>query len=196
MGGREAAALVRLGGLAPGVSVLDAGCGSGYFTRRFAAAGAEVIGLDIDAAMLAYARARDPHSCYVQGDLHALPFADASFDIAAAVTSLCFVADERRALGELIRVARRAVLLGLLDRGSLLYLLERGRGGYAGARWHRRGEIEQLARAWPAVRAVSVERLLFWPFGAGIGRLLERVPGLKRLGGFMAVRIELRTPRD
>jgi SAM-dependent methyltransferase len=192
MGEREAAALLRLGGLREGMSVLDAGCGSGFFTRHFAAVGAAVVGLDRDSGMLAYARQRDARPPYVQGDLLALPFADRSFDVAAAVTSLCFVADERRALGELIRVARRAVVLGLLHRHSLLYLLKRGRGGYAGARWHTRDEIERLARGFPAVQAVIVESLLFWPGGAGLGRLLERMPGLSDFGAFMAVKIELK----
>ncbi len=81
----------------PGISGLDAGCGSGYFTRRFSAAGCAVVGLDVDPTMLDFARARDPHTHYVRGNLLALPFADKSFVVAAAVASLCFVPDETRA---------------------------------------------------------------------------------------------------
>lgn len=192
MGQAEADALLRLGRLAPGMRVLDAGCGSGYFTRRFAAAGCEVVGVDRQAAMLAYARSRDPRSRYVQADLLALPFRDKGFDVAAAVTALCFVPDERRALAELIRVARRTVLLGLLHRRSLLYWRKHGRGAYAGARWHTRAELERLLRQFPTVRDYRIEALLFWPGGARWGRRFERLPWLAaRFGAFLAVRIDL-----
>lgn len=38
--------------------VLDVGCGTGRFTQRLEAAGAEVVGVDLDAAMLEVARSR------------------------------------------------------------------------------------------------------------------------------------------
>jgi ubiquinone/menaquinone biosynthesis C-methylase UbiE len=191
MGEAEAAALIRLGGFGPGVTLLDAGCGSGWFTRRFAQTGCMATGVDRDAAMLAYARRRDAATRYVRADMTALPFHSRDFDVVTAVTSLCFVRDEARALAELLRVARHTVLLGLLHRRSPLYLRKRGRGAYAGARWHRRTEIEARLRQFPAVKDYTIETLLFWPFGPGIGWLLERAPGLKHFGGFMAVKINL-----
>jgi SAM-dependent methyltransferase len=42
----------------PGEAILDLGCGDGALTARIAAAGAEVLGVDLDADMLAAARAR------------------------------------------------------------------------------------------------------------------------------------------
>lgn len=191
MGEAEAAALIRLGGLGAGVSLLDAGCGSGWFTRRFARTGCTVTGVDRDAAMLAYARRRDAAARYVQADMTALPFRVQSFDIATAVTSLCFVRDEERAIAELLRVARRTVLLGLLHRRSPLYLRKRGRRTYAGARWHTRLEVETWLRQLPAVKDFAIETLLVWPFGPGVGRWLEHAPGLKHFGSFMAVKINL-----
>ncbi len=41
---------------------LDVGCGTGHYCGRFAAAGAEAVGIDLDAAMIAYARAHYPHA--------------------------------------------------------------------------------------------------------------------------------------
>ena len=130
MGEAEAQALIRLGGLGPGQTLLDVGCGSGWFSRRFAAEGCAVTGLDPDPAMLAYARSQPGAVRYVRGRMEALPFPDRSFDIVSAVTSLCFVTDQCAALREMARVARHAVVLGLLNRHSLLYLLKHDRGAY------------------------------------------------------------------
>ncbi len=191
IGGLEADALIRLGNLGAGRHVLDAGCGSGWFSRRFAAAGARVTGVDRDPAMLAYARGLGGGVEYLEGDMRALPMPDKCFDVVTAVTSLCFVADEARALAEMARVARKRIVLGLLHRHSPLYLKKHDRGAYAGARWHARDDVEQLVAGFPGARDVEVETLLFWPGGPRLGRAFEAVPGLKRFGGFMAVKITL-----
>lgn len=187
----EAEALIRLGGLGPGRCVLDAGCGSGWFSRRFAAAGARVTGVDRDPAMLIHARGLGGGVEYVEGDMLALPMPDKCFDVVTAVTSLCFVADETRALAEMARVARSGIVLGLLHRRSLLYLRKHERGAYSGARWHTRNDAGRLVAGLPGVRDMEVETLLFWPGGPRLGRVLEAVPGLRRFGGFMAVIINL-----
>lgn len=191
MGSVEAEKLIRLGGIGVDTRVLDAGCGTGWFSRRFATTGARVTGIDRDPAMLAYARGLDGEVEYLEGDMRALPLPDKSVDVVAAVTSLCFVADETRALAEMARVARRHVVLGLLHRHSLLYLRKYGRGAYTGARWHTRVDVERLAARLPGVRDVQVETLLFWPGEPRLGRALEAVPGLRYVGGFMAVKIAL-----
>ena len=52
-------ALLRAVGPVRGLRVLDLGCGQGYFTRKLAARGASVIGLDWSAGMIARARAQE-----------------------------------------------------------------------------------------------------------------------------------------
>ena len=95
-------------GLRPAESILDAGCGTGYFGRRFAAAGHPVVGIDLDCAAASYAsRSQLLRLSWVVGDMMALPFPDRSFDCVIAVTSLCFVEDEAKAVKEIIRVARQ-----------------------------------------------------------------------------------------
>jgi SAM-dependent methyltransferase len=140
-------------GLQPSETLHDVGCGSGWFTRRFAAEnGWNVTGLDRDPAMLGFARAHGRNERYLEGDARALPFADASFDRVIAIASLCFVADERRALAEIVRVARRGFAVGWLNRHSLWHRRHAGRPAYQGAAWHTsRGS------------ACPVRRICRWP---------------------------------
>lgn len=175
--------------LRPDETILDAGCGTGYFTRRFVQDCHPVVGLDRDPAAVAYAHASTtpPLPCVV-ADMTALPFADRSFDCVIAMASLCFVADEAQALKELLRVARRRFGLGLLNRDSLLYR-EKGRraGSYAGAHWHSGRTVAALLRDLP-VQDLRVATAIFLPDGGALAQMLERVaPGSLTWGGFIAV---------
>ena len=174
----------------PGASLLDAGCGTGYFTRRFAAAGGRVTGLDRDPAMLAHARAhRAGPEEYLLGDMRELPFPDRSFDYCVSVTALCFVPEERAALAELARVSRRGVALGLLNRRSLLYL-QKNRGGssgaYRGAHWHTAREAHSLFEGLPFADP-EIRYAVFLPSGNAAARSVEAwLPARVPLGAFLA----------
>ncbi|CAG1012529.1 hypothetical protein BURK2_04538 [Burkholderiales bacterium] len=92
-----------------------------------------------------------------------------------SVTALCFIADEGLALAEMIRVARRRIVLGLLNRHSLLWW-QKGRGGgvgaYRGARWHT---PEQAAQIWLGldVKAGMTRTAVLLPGGGTLARRLE-----------------------
>ncbi|BAZ95185.1 SAM-dependent methyltransferases [Thiohalobacter thiocyanaticus] len=191
--GREAALMLRLLRPQSGASLLDAGCGTGHFSRRFAAAGLAVTGVDPDPAMLTQARALSTglDLDYVRADARALPFPDASFDYAAAVTSLCFVPEPVRALRELWRVSRRGLVLGLLNRRSLLYRGKHDRGSYRGARWDDWRQVRQwLAVLEPAPVCERQRTAIFFPDGGLPARLAEAMlPGMLPWGGFLAVHI-------
>jgi SAM-dependent methyltransferase len=181
--------ILRLLAPEPGARILDVGCGTGYFTRRFAAQGYDVTGLDPDPAMLAYARAhRARTEEYVLGDGRSLPFSDGEFDYCVSITALCFISDERAALGEMARVCRRGLALGLLNRRSLLYL-QRGRGGgrgaYRGARWHTRGEARALLETLP-MSARRIRTAICIPSGGALARRVEPVLSRLPFGGFIA----------
>jgi ubiquinone/menaquinone biosynthesis C-methylase UbiE len=97
----------------PGMAMLEAGCGAGQDARDLAAIvgpGGHVTGLDYSQTMVEEARRRyGAHGLpldFVQGDLHALVFADASFDRCRADRTFMHLADPRRALGELARVLK------------------------------------------------------------------------------------------
>ncbi len=106
-----AAAAVR-----PGDRVLDAACGTGDLALADLRAGAvAVVGLDFSEEMLARARRKAPQLEWVQGDMLAMPFADASFDSATVGFGIRNVADLERGLHELRRVLRTGGRLAILE---------------------------------------------------------------------------------
>jgi len=96
---------VRALALAPGLRVLDVGCGAGGWHARLAAAGARITGLDLMAVMLREARQADaslaPPPAFVQADAQALPLGEASVDRVLCAGVLYHVPDCARALGEM-----------------------------------------------------------------------------------------------
>lgn len=192
IGATEYALLKRLLRPGRGASLLDAGCGTGHFTRLFArdVQGA-VVGIDPNEEWLSYARAQARYGeSYVAARAEALPFPDRAFDFAVSVTALCFISDQQRALRELLRVTRKRFVLGLLNRRSLLYL-QKGRGGgtgaYAGAHWHTGTEVRALLQSLP-VGKVALRTAIILPQATPFARALEsRWPRWARLGGFLAV---------
>jgi SAM-dependent methyltransferase len=172
-----------------GDSLLDVGCGSGWFSRRATADDLVVTGLDPNPAWLDYARTHgNPALRWVEGDARALPFADASFDHVLSIAALCFVDDERRAVAECVRVARRRFAIGWLNRASLLYW-QKGRAGgsgaYRGARWHTPAEVRALFAGLP-VRNLTLRSAVFLPSGSLPARWLEpAMPGVLPWGGLL-----------
>ncbi len=98
-----------------GDRVLDAACGTGDLAIADLKAGAgTVTGLDFSERMLERARRKAPLD-WVQGDMLALPFEDASFDAATVGFGVRNVADLELALRELRRVLRPGGRLAILE---------------------------------------------------------------------------------
>jgi demethylmenaquinone methyltransferase/2-methoxy-6-polyprenyl-1,4-benzoquinol methylase len=112
--------LVRLARPHEGVRVLDLATGTGDIAFAMAARGATVVGLDITPRMIEIARAKQRHATglapmeFLVGDMLALPFADASFDIVTTGYGLRNVPSLATAIEEIVRV--------LKPRGQLLSL--------------------------------------------------------------------------
>lgn len=192
IGEAEFRLLAGMLGPRPGETLLDVGCGTGYFTRRFSR-DAEVMatGVDPDEERLLLARSGS-ESRFVRGTAESLPFPDRSFDLAVSVTALCFVADERKALAEMLRITRRRFAVGLLNRESLLYREKAGRGAYAGARWHTPGEARGLLSGL-GLRAVEFGSAVFLPGASLWSRAAERIlPGSLLKGALLAFATDAR----
>jgi SAM-dependent methyltransferase len=95
---------------APGLRWVDVGCGNGAFTEliveRCAPAGVD--GVDPSEGQLAFARTRPASRVakFTQGDAMALPYPQASFDIAAMALVIFFAPDPAKGVAEMARVLR------------------------------------------------------------------------------------------
>jgi DNA gyrase subunit B len=88
---------------APDARVIDLACGTGLVSQIFHGRVAEVVGVDVTPAM--YAQAAPHLDRFVEAPGEALPFPDASFDLAVCRQGLQFM-DDARALAELLRVLK------------------------------------------------------------------------------------------
>jgi SAM-dependent methyltransferase len=192
IGRRELALLLAALRARRGESVLDVGCGTGYFTRSLAhAIDGPVTGIDIEPEWVDYARRREPGTAsYEVADVRALPFGDDSFDLVVSIAALCFVDDERAAVREIVRVARRRIAIGLLNRRSLLWHRKGrngGSGGYRGARWHTTAQARAMLSGLP-VRQTRVRTAIHIPSGGPFARAFECMsPACLHTGAFILV---------
>jgi demethylmenaquinone methyltransferase / 2-methoxy-6-polyprenyl-1,4-benzoquinol methylase len=98
-----------------GDRTLDACCGTGDLAIAARAAGADVVGLDFSERMLERARRKAPAIEFVQGDVLALPYEDASFDSATVGFGVRNVEDLSAGIRELRRVLRPGGRIGILE---------------------------------------------------------------------------------
>ena len=105
-----ASALVEFAGVRSGEALLDVACGTGPVAVTAARAGATVRALDLTPALLEHAR-RNAKTAGVdidfkEGDVEALPYADASFDVVVSQFGHMFAPRPGVAIGEMLRVLR------------------------------------------------------------------------------------------
>lgn len=128
-GGDAAAFFVPF--LAPGMTLLDIGCGPGTITAALAEVVGTAIGVDIEPHAIAMAkqlatRSGSTNLCFVEADMTALPFEDGALDAVFfhAVLYHQSQAKLRKTLAEARRVLKPGGLLGTRDAdvgGNILY---------------------------------------------------------------------------
>lgn len=116
---------IRRAQLPSGAHVLDVGCGTGRWLRRYEKLGLRVTGIDATARMLSLAKQQGTGCALVRAESFRLPFGDCTFDAVSDVTVIQHVVPDAqpRALAETLRV---------LKPGGRLILMEliRGKGSH------------------------------------------------------------------
>lgn len=129
----------------------DVGCGNGLFLRALAPQCAHVTGIDLNADMIAEARAMVAREKIVNAELiqcsaGVLPFPDQAFDIVYCLSTLLLLPDIHGSLSNMVRVLRN---------GGLLVLDVAGRNNLARIYWHfwyrRQGHFGIRAFSFPAI---------------------------------------------
>jgi len=100
-------------------TVLDVGCGNGFFTIPFSKKAKEVTGLDFSKRMLEL----NPHKKLVQARVEKMPFKDNAFDVVFCSNLLHHVKNPILAVAEMKRISKRFVVLSEPNRNNPLMCL-------------------------------------------------------------------------
>lgn len=191
--GRWKRRLIDLAGPLRGVRALDLATGTGDIAFGAAARGADVVGLDVTHRMIELARAKAGGRRGVRflvGDMMALPFPTASFDVVTVGYGLRNVPDLGAAIDEMARVTKPGGRIWSLDFNrpasrlvTSLYLTYLTMvGGALGWVLHRDPDTYRYIPA----------SLRSYPGAAGVKKMLEargfqRVVHYPVLGGLMSI---------
>ncbi|QLG50962.1 class I SAM-dependent methyltransferase [Natrinema halophilum] len=105
-------------------NILEIACGTGRFTLMLAHQGADVVGLDISAAMLQQGRQKTRNTDisgtleFLRGDAGRLPFPDDHFDTVIAMRFFHLADDPEAFLQEMRRVSRDQIVFDTFNRFS------------------------------------------------------------------------------
>lgn len=119
--GEDLARLVEAAGITPETRALDLGSGAGHTAMALAAAGAkEVVGIDLTPEMVGVATELAAgrslaNAAFRLGDVTALPYEDATFDVVTSRFSAHHYADPVPALAEAFRVLKPGGAFLLVD---------------------------------------------------------------------------------
>lgn len=96
------------------ITILDAGCGTGWHSKILSGKGHDVFGTDISENQIAHAKHNSPLSTFVIGDILSLPFNDDTFDVSYTINTLHHLTswkEQKKALRELGRVTKKDGLI-------------------------------------------------------------------------------------
>lgn len=149
--------------LAPwaGKTLVDLGCGSGFWLPGYADEAAEVIGVEPDPALITLAGARDPRARVLAGSAEHIPLPSQSADVVHARFAYFYPPGCEAGLAEVQRVLKPGGTLVVVDNdrraGEFADLL-RAAGGTG------QGQAEVTDTWWAARGASRTEVMSRWQF--------------------------------
>jgi SAM-dependent methyltransferase len=192
--------------LGSGMSVLELGCGAGYFTRELARSGADIVAIDVSPELLEIARANcsAPNVRYEIQNAYELSYPDADFDSVVGSSVLHHLEIEE-ALREIYRVLKPGGTICFTEPNMLnpqiaiqknVPWVKRKLGDSpdetAFFRWRLRRLLEQTGYRevlinpfdflHPRTPIPLIERL------NSLGRVLENVPVISEFAGSLYIR--------
>jgi len=137
--------------------IADVGCGTGAILNQLGNPERNV-GIDLAPEAISFCRQRGLNNVQ-QGDIHALPFPDASFDavICSSVLYHQWVGDVGDAVSEMYRILRPSGVL-LINVPAFRFLHSAHDDAVMTARRFRKKEIRRLLRK----NGFSIRRLTYW----------------------------------
>jgi len=179
--------------LAPwaGRTLVDLGCGSGYWLPGYAAEAATVIGVEPDPALVPLAAARDQRARVLPGSAEHIPLGDASADVVHARFAYFWAPHCAAGLAEVRRVLKPGGALVVVDNdhragefaGLLRAAAEAGQGygdnaDVTDAWWAERGATRtEVMSRWQFRSRADFEAVLRLEFPEVAGRWLADHPG-------------------
>ena len=192
--------------LKPGMTVLELGCGTGYFTRELARSGADVVAIDVSPELLKVARANTsaPNVQYQIQNAYALSYSERVFDSVVG-SSVLHHLEIKEALRDIYRVLKPGGTIYFTEPNMLnpqiaiqknIPWIKRKLGDSpdetAFLRWPIRGLLEQTG--YRDVRIDPFDFLHPKTPGAlmervnALGRFLENVPVISEFAGSLYIR--------
>ena len=192
--------------LEPGMSVLELGCGTGYFTRELARTGADIVAIDVSPELLEIARSNcsEPNVRYEIQNAYRLSYPDAVFDSVVG-SSVLHHLEIDPALREIYRVLKPGGKIFFTEPNMLnpqiavqknVLWLKRKLGDSPDETAFFRWSLRRLLKE-TGYRDVRIDPFDFLhpkipvPLAGrmnALGRILERVPVLSEFAGSLYIR--------
>lgn len=150
--------------IAVGKEVLDIACGEGYGAAMLAVKATRVIGIDISAESVDYARRRypNPNLEFIEGSCLKIPIPNASVDLVVSFETIEHVEEHTQMMAELKRVLRTSGTLLISSPDKYNYSIEPGFANPFHKKELYHHEFEQLVSKY-------FEKVIFYGQRVGLG---------------------------